>query len=680
MKILSNLLWAVFVCVQGLAQGPLPPAYPADTLATLNLDEVVVTGQFEPQSAHKSVYSVRTIPMERIQARGAVKLEDVLNTELNIRFNQDAALGGSNISFQGLSGQNVKILIDGVPMVGRQGTSNEINVNQINVNTVERIEIVEGPMSVVYGADALAGVINIITRKSIDGKLELSARLHTESIGSEYGWKNGLHNESVGIGYAKKGFHGRADISRNYFGGWQGNAVGRDKLWHPKTQYLASGVFGFSKDNFNAYYRADYLYEDIYNPANFEGIEALDQNYFTNRLMHQLQANATLSPKLSVNSALAYTDFQRETRTVTVNSVSGDERLAGKDITAFDGITVRSTAQYKLNSNIVLQPGIDFNIESGSGGRIKAGTQSVGDYAFFFSGEWNVHPRLQIRPGVRMVYNTIYSAPPVIPSINTKFHIAAKHDLRLSYGRGFRAPSLRELYFDFFDASHSIEGNENLQAELSHSINGSWIWQVLKNDRVDLVSSLTAFYNTIDNMIGFGQKASNPQITTYINIDRFKTKGFTLNQTLKVNRINWTVGFGYTGRFNQLSELQAGLNDFVWSPELTSNLAYAIPSHGLRFSLYYKFTGRTPFYELVSNNGVEEARLAEIDSFQWTDVTVQKDFLKAFTATAGVRNLFDITNINNTSLNGTGVHAGGDSRAVGYGRSYFLSLAYSFTK
>ena len=51
-------------------------------------------------------------------------------------------------------------------MAGRQGTSNEIDINQIDINSIERIEIVEGPMSVVYGADALAGVINIITKKA----------------------------------------------------------------------------------------------------------------------------------------------------------------------------------------------------------------------------------------------------------------------------------------------------------------------------------------------------------------------------------------------------------------------------------------------------------------------------------------------------------------------------------
>ena len=136
-----------------------------DSSKPKELSEVVVTGQYKPQSAKASVYQVRTISRDRIQKQGATKLQDVLSNELNIRFTQDVATGGSDITMMGLKGQNVKILVDGLPMTGRQGTSNEININQIDINSIERIEIVEGPMSVVYGADALAGVINIITRK-----------------------------------------------------------------------------------------------------------------------------------------------------------------------------------------------------------------------------------------------------------------------------------------------------------------------------------------------------------------------------------------------------------------------------------------------------------------------------------------------------------------------------------
>ena len=181
---------SVAIALTMIASAQLVPTIrEEDTTRAKELSEVVVTGQYKPQSAQASVYQVRTISKERIQKQGATKLQDVLSNELNIRFSQDAATGGSDITMMGLKGQNVKILVDGLPMTGRQGTSNEININQIDINSIERIEIVEGPMSVVYGADALAGVINIITRKTSAAKLSVNARLHEETIGSEYGFK-----------------------------------------------------------------------------------------------------------------------------------------------------------------------------------------------------------------------------------------------------------------------------------------------------------------------------------------------------------------------------------------------------------------------------------------------------------------------------------------------------------
>ncbi len=654
-----------------------------DSLVATYLEDVVVTGQFEPQSARKSVYQIKTIPLERIAAKGAVRLQDVLNTELNIRFTQDLALGGSNLSMQGLAGQNVKVLIDGVPMVGRQGTSNEININQINVNSIDRIEIIEGPMSVVYGADALAGVINIITKKSVEGKLDLSVKVHEETVGSEYGWDEGIHNETIGGGYSINRFRVRADLSRNYFGGWQGNGEGRDKQWHPKTQYLASALTGYDWNKTNVYYRIDYLNEDIYNPGIFQGGEAVDQNYITNRIMHQLQGGHTFSDKVQFNGAISYTDFQRETQTTTVNEATGDRRLALgaglQDLTKFDGLTFRGTVQYKLNTKLTLQPGADLNYESGSGGRIKEGTQSIGDYAFFISGEWKINKFLQVRPGVRMVYNTIYQAPPFIPSINTKVILNDQHDVRLSYGRGFRAPSLRELYFDFFDASHAIEGNENLEAELSHSFNGSWNWQIIAEGNHKLNTALGGFYNSIDNMIGYGQKPGNTLITTYINIDKYKTKGVTWNNTWKTSGLELSAGSAYTGRFNQIKESYNNVDEFVWSPELTSSASYRIPKVGMVLSMYYKLTGKTPYYEVVSIEGTQTARLAQISSYQWADVSIQKDFYKHFSITSGVRNLFDITNVNNTAISAS-THTSGGARPVGYGRSYFLNFSYTLNK
>ena len=77
---------------------------------------------------------------------------------------------------------------------------------------------------------------------------------------------------------------------------------------------------------------------------------------------------------------------------------------------------------------------------------------------------------INIRPGLRFINNSVYDAPPVIPSINTKFVLSKDLDLRLAYARGFRSPSLRELYFNFFDANHQIIGNPDLKAETSTAL------------------------------------------------------------------------------------------------------------------------------------------------------------------------------------------------------------------
>ncbi|GAB1446382.1 hypothetical protein MASR2M41_21560 [Flammeovirgaceae bacterium] len=675
MKKLLCLTLLIFAVTATQAQRQL-----GDSLATRFLEELVITGQFEPQTAKKSVYTVRTIPMEIIQARGATKLEDVLNTELNVRFSQDQALGGSNLSLQGLSGQNVKVLIDGVPMVGRQGTSNEVNINQINPQSVERIEIVEGPMSVVYGADALAGVINIITKKEVDGTWSLNAKAQEETAGKEYGAKEGTHNQSLGGGYSWKKIYTHFDFSRNNFGGWQGNAIGRDKQWQPKKQWLASGLVGWKTSKSDVYYRLDYLNENIYNPGNFEGNEALDQDYITNRFMHQVQGSYNFSDRFNFNGAMAYTNYERKTQTSTVNKVTGDKRLAlgagSQDMTRFNGTTARGTFQYKFNDKVAFQPGFEVNLEQGEGGRIESGTQSVNDYAFFGSLEWEIVKGLQVRPGIRVVHNTVYKAPPVIPSINSKLVLSKHHDLRISYGRGFRAPSLRELYFDFFDASHSIEGNQTLKAELSHSYNASWNWQVVDKNQIRFNTSLGTFYNTVNNMIGYGQKPGNTLITTYLNIDRYKTKGITLRNNLKMGKVTASLGFSYIGRFNQYLDSTNDLDEFTWSPEIISTVSYKVPNAGLIFSLYHKYTGVTPYYEIADVNGEQKVTLAKINGYNWADFSIQKDLFKDFIVTGGIRNLFDVVNVNNTSVDG-GVHTSGGNRAIGYGRSYFLGISYS---
>lgn len=649
-----------------------------DSLKTYNLEEVVVTGQFEPQSVEKSVFKIRTIPMERILARGAVRLEDVLKTELNIRFDQDLATGTSKISMQGLEGQNVKLLIDGIPQVGRQSTDNSFNINQVNVNSIERIEIIEGPMSVIYGADALAGVINIITRKNPDGKLDLTARVHEESVGKEYGLDRGIHNESAGVAYSKDKFNTRVDFSRNFFGGFRNDTIAREEQWHPKSQWLGNALLGFNGERSRVYYRADYMYEDIYNPGAFASGTAFDQNYISTRLMHQLQGAHTFNTRFSFNGAFSYTNYSRKTRSTNVTESTGDVRLALgeglQDRTTFNGATFRGTFQYRINNTLTIQPGFDLNHETGEGGRIKPGQHPIGDYAVFLSAEWNVTSRVQLRPGLRTTYNTQYDAPPVMPSINTKVNLTERTDLKLSYGRGFRAPSLRELYFNFIDASHNIIGNPDLKPETSNSFNASWNWRVIEQDGTGkLTTAIGGFYNDVNDRIDYGLNGGTT--TTLINISRYKTKGLTWNNTWRNRRWNINAGASYTGKYPEIRGDE--LPEFIYTPEITATGTYRTLKGGWNFSVYYKYTGKTPFSAIAKNG---DLYIAKADAYHWADASIQKQFFKNFTATAGIRNLFNVVRINSTGQAAGGTHSAGAIRPIGSGRAYYLSLTYMFNQ
>lgn len=657
-----------------------------DSTKSKHLEEVVVTGQFRPQSVKNSVYQVRTITKERIQKQGATKLQDVLNNELNIRFSQDVATGGSDISMLGLSGKNVKILIDGMPVIGRQGTSNEININQIDINTIERIEIVEGPMSVVYGADALAGVINIITKKGAVAKIAVTARVQEETVGKEYGIKQGIHNQYVGASFRHNNWELGGGFGYNYFGGWKDSAIDRELVWHMKDQITGNAYLGYTKGRFNIRYRFDGLDEIIYNPGNYTLVDddagdvyALDQEYMTRRVMQQLQSAYTVNKNLSFTAQAAYTDYHREVFSTQVSKNTGATSLSpiagSQSEIEFKGFSFRASGLYRLSSVFSFQPGVDINLESGDGERLKVGNNKVNDYAFYLSSEIAPNSKINIRPGIRVIQNSVYDAPPVIPSLNTRFVLSKNLSLRLAYARGFRAPTVRELYFNFFDANHNIIGNPDLEAETSHSITGSLTWSKIDPKQVAYTTVLGGFYNDVANMIDYAVSASDPNVFQLTNIYNSKTAGASLTTIAKYKQWNVSVGFSYTGFYNDYSEADASLPTLQWSPEANATVGYNFSKIGLDANFFYKFTGKKPSYVQDGNDIIA----SELKGYHMADLTLNKKLLRYFSLSAGVRNLFDVDRVNNSVI-GNSQHGSNGPRNIAYGRSFFAGLVFNWEK
>lgn len=655
--------------------------------AVSELSEVVVTGNVDMQSTKNSVYQVRSIDKLTIQNRAANNIQEVLNTELGIRFSQDNALGTSNLEMLGMSGQNVKILIDGVPMVGRQGVSNEVNINQIDINTIEKIEIIEGPMSVVYGADALAGVINIITKnpKQLSG-YSLQARLQEETVGESYhpfvGAGNHIRNISGSYSFEKPWKIG-GGITQNRFGGWKGDYTGRQFAWLPRDQNLFNFFAGMSFKSFDVDYALDVLDETITSYGIENRLEVIDQKFITSRWMHRLNGKWDFKPTFKVSWQAAYTDYARQTETWVTNVRTNESNLSlqpgTQDRIEYSGFTWRMMGQWFVSPKLNLQPGIDINTENGSGERISA-NEGIQDYAAFLTGEWTPTDKIKIRPGLRKAYNSAYQAPPIIPSVNTKYVLSPSLDLRLAYAKGFRAPSLRELYFDFFDASHSIIGNPYLRAETSHSFNGSLNFQKEEGKSIFKKTTLSGFYNEVTDKISYGIDPTDPRITTLFNIESFRTAGLMLNQTITYKSFSGDFGISRIGRYNLLSAEQSSLPEMLFTTELNATVSYLLPVIKTHLNIFYKWTGALPGFEMATDeNGNQVPNEISLEGFHWMDLTFRKPFGKRLSVNLGSRNLMNITDIQSTS-GGDGAHGGGPQRPMGYGRSYFLGLTYHLSK
>ncbi|WP_323756748.1 TonB-dependent receptor [Roseivirga sp.] len=656
----------------------------------VHLDDFIVTGQFNPQSAEQSVFTVKVIDQEEIKARGAVTLSEALSNTLNIRSSQDLAIGSSGISMQGISGQNVKILLDGIPLVNRNGNGNAADLSQINLNNIERIEIVEGPMAVNYGANALAGVINLISYKDAENTTEISVGLQEETVGSEFGTGEGKHIQSLGIKQqiASRWF-GQIGVLHTDFKGFQGNQTGRTKEWNPKEQYQADALIRFIPKNHSFYYRFDFLDETInglgksnnnYLSSGENQPFAIDEQYLTQRAIHHIQAEGKLPFLSRYNAFVSYSDFERVKRKMSKNLVTGEEHLTtsegDQDVSTYKVWEFGGTGYLAFSDVLDLQTGYNLSFEKVGGGRIQEGEQEINDIAIYGSLEWEISDNILVRPGLRLATNSSFGTQ-LIPSVQIKKPFDGNADLRLSYGRGYRAPSVRELYFEFVDSNHRIFGNENLSPEFSHHFSSNFT-KPYEVGNVKSEAGINLFYNSIDDQIGIAQSATDATSTTYVNIDKYKTLGLGVNQKMEWAKLSTSIGISYVGRFNRLDEDQRDdLNKFFYTPELNGNVQYHWTKIRTKINVFYKYTGALRNYIFSEKTaGKQEVTIGEVEGYHWLDLTLSKTFFTHFDMILGARNLLDIQRINNSGVSG-GTHSGGASVPVSYGRSYFIKLNYN---
>lgn len=636
------------------------------------LDEVVITAQYQPTKVSESVHAVRSISAEEIEKRAAVNLNDILRNELNFRVSQDNILG-AQLAMQGISGENVKIMIDGVPVIGR--LNGNIDLTQLNLNQIERMEIVEGPLAVNYGSNALAGTINLITKSAKANETEIEGAIFTESIG---------HFNATGS--VRQGWQKSSLLisgGRNYFDGWSPEddflwhdrkpiADGRRvQQWNPREQFFADAKYRMMMTEGYFELAGSYFDEAIINrgaPDAAYGERAFDDHYHTARYGASAKLQLSLGDKWSTHHLLGYNIFRREKSTYVTDltgvesSLSTNESL--QDTSIFSNFLARGSFIGRVTNGLTLQLGYEAEAEESSGKRIVDETGRIDNLAAFFTAEWKPLDRLTLKPGLRAAYNSRYNAP-IIPSVSALFQLPRNREIRGSYAQGFRATGLKELSFYFVDINHNIIGNANLDAERSHNVSASL--RARADDDRPIGWHLSGFYNHIFNLITLAQV--NQLEFSYINVGERQTTGGRAEVDYTLKNLNLSAGYALIGISNNLENDAASAFNFY--SEATFRASYSFAKSGINANVFFKQNGRQTFLREDADGEVVEDI---ISAYQNLDFTLSKSFAESRIAVEiGARNLTDVQNIN-TTLSG-GVHSGSQgSRAIGTGRTLFARL------
>lgn len=657
----------------------------------MELGEVVVTGLGRPTKVDEAVSLYRILTREDFRKQGAVTLNDVMRNQLGLNIGNDAALGAT-ISMRGLSGSNVKILIDGLPINGRE--NGNIDMGQINMSNIERVEIVQGPMSIMYGSDALGGVINLIT-KSDQVSSSAGANFFYESIGK--------YNVGADAQVQLKSHSLYLNLGRNFFQGW--DPLDKDKrnpLWRPKEHYLGNLKYTFKlSPDASITYALDVAREHLVIKGGMEDYSYLntktkDEDYYTDRITNRLiaQWKTGASGFWQSNNSMAIYNRRREAFITDLSTMdkTPSATLGDNSQTRFNDITSRTTYNNKVGI-LNYTFGYDLNVSMASGvDKIEGRNKNMGDFALFLTTDLKVSKALTLQPAIRGMYNTSYKAP-WVPSMALLYKPDKIFSLRGSYARGFRAPSLKELYLNFKDNNHDILGNPDLKAEHGHHFQLSTGFAALQKENMGLTTSITGFYDDVNDQIALA--IGNPdmgdpnQMPPYIytNIGRTRFLSFQWLNDWQWRRLSLKAGMSLNNNLHTESRTANGLNTYV-SPafsylEVNAQGVYDLPEAGMSLSVYYKYTGsqRRLGSDIMGNAIFGE----KTQGYHNIDLSLDKRFWGSkCQLTVGVRNLFDVVRVNYVSGSdpGGGAHGSGyaGGMALSPGRSLFGTFSFRFAK
>lgn len=675
-----------------------------------DLDEVVVTGQINPQSVDKSVFEVKVINRQTIDNLAANNLADILNQQLNINIVPNASTGKSGVQLFGLDAQYFKILVDNIPLVSDEGLGNNADLTQINLDDIERIEIVEGAMGVQYGANAVSGIINIITKKDSEYKWEITPFIQEESVGDEYNLSDqGRHIQSLRVAHnINDNWYAQVSAFRNDFKGRFGEKQGQDYIendglrgyeWLPKVQTNYKALVRYKHKNTTLFYKFEYFDETVsrysesvfrnFNPSTQTSNPTANDDIFdTQRLVHHINLNTLIFDKTRLDIS---TSFQKQTRNVeqfTYRLLSGNKEDIRKNEYESRNVFFSrgNLSNFISTEKFDLQAGYEINLIDGYASPMsnplqsEAVSRSLHSYDAFVTSRFELSEKFSIRPGARLLLSNNFD-PLFAVSLSSKYVFNDGLQARAVVGSSPRTPSYDELFTYFVDVNHDVRGNEDLSPEQGYSaffhLKKAY-WN--KDYSLKVKPKLSFWYLNVEDRIELSIVNPSPLAYQYINIDKFQSIGTSLTTSLEYQNLTANMGLSLTGISKVLDSRENFNDDFLYGLQANTSLSYRIPKLDITSSLFFKYNG--PQYQFVQRQteaGETSLERGKQDGFGLMDFSLRKQFLnKRLDVTLGSRNLLDVDRVNTTAAEG-GAHSGAPSNILlAYGRSYFIKLLYQF--
>lgn len=494
---------------------------------TDSLPQVVVTGTRTPKTLLNTPVLTRLISHAEIEKADATTLQDILQevvpgVEFSYSMNQQR-----HMNFSGFGGQSMLILVDGERLAGE--TMDDVDFDRLTLSNVDHIEIVKGPVSALYGSNANGGVINIITKK--DNKpfaLNLNGRIGKHSD-QRYGltWQQGGRRWGNTFDFSR--------ISRdNYNVSSAADPVTRviNTIYGDKTYNFKEQITYRPIDNITLGGHAGYFFR--------ETVRSADTPERYRDYNGGLRADWRISEGKHLTMSYSYDQYDK----------SDYQRISRLDIRDYSDVqnAFRLLYNHRFADGNILTVGADYMHEYLLNTHLEGRTRHQDSFDAFAQDDWTINPIWEVVTALRYDYFSDGNTQRLTPKVSIRHTPVKGLNVRFGYGMGFRAPSLKEKYYDFDAAGiWTILGNPDLKPEYSHNFNLSLEY---RHSNYELL--LSGYHNHVKNKIASGvpyfasANDSRPTLP-YVNLDTYSVNGIEASAKARwKNGISARISYSYT--------------------------------------------------------------------------------------------------------------------------------------